>query len=121
MEFISEGSEEEVNKCKEIAEKIKERNENLDYIREEIIKGNLGLSCSSILKLFHEIGYTSTFEKNGEYILLWEDWRALSPIFIALFNKQYDMMLECIDSVFKEKYRCKYREMAISFYNKINP
>ena len=33
LEFVSEGSEYEIKKCKEIANIIKERNENLDYIK----------------------------------------------------------------------------------------
>ena len=119
LEFVSEGSEDEIKKCKEIANTIKERNENLDYIKSEILKGNLNLAGSSILKLFHEIDYISAFERNGEYYALYSDWEALSPIFVALFNKQYDIMVEYLN-VFKEECRDKYKEMAIDFYNRIN-
>ena len=119
LEFVSEGGEDEITKCKEIAETIKERNENITYIREEIIKGNLGLSGSSILTLFHEIGYTSPFERNGEYYCLASDWEMLHPIFVAVFNKNYDGMLESLN-VFKEEYRKKYKTKAIEFYNKVN-
>ena len=66
LEFVSEGSEDEIKKCKEIANTIKERNENLDYIKSEILKGNLNLAGTSILKLFHEINYISAFDINGE-------------------------------------------------------
>ena len=120
LEFVSEGSEDEIKKCKEIANIIKERNENLDYIKSEILKENLNLAGSSILKLFHEIGYISAFERNGEYYALYSDWAALSPIFVALFNKQYDIMVKCLN-VFKEEYRDNYKKMAINFYNRINP
>ena len=120
LEFVSEGSEDEIKKCKEIANTIKERNENLDYIKSEILKGNINLAGSSILKLFHEIGYTSAFERNGEYYALYSDWAALSPIFVSLFNKQYDIMIECLN-VFKEECRDKYKEMVIDFYNRSNP
>ena len=119
LEFVSKGSEDEIKKCKEIANTIKERNENLDYIKSEILKGNLNLAGSSILKLFHEIDYISAFERNGEYYALYSDWEALSPIFVALFNKQYDIMVECLN-VFKEEYRDNYKEMAINFYNRVN-
>ena len=77
------------------------------------------LAGSSILKLFHEIDYISAFERNGEYYALYSDWEALSPIFVALFNKQYDIMVECLN-VFKEEYRDNYKEMAINFYNRVN-
>lgn len=120
LELVSEGSEDEIRKCKEIANTIKERNENLDYIKSEILEGNLNLAGSSILKLFHEIGYTSAFKRNGEYYALYSDWATLSPIFVALFNKQYAKMIECLN-VFKEEYREKYKENVIIFYNKINP
>lgn len=120
LEFISEGGEDEIKRCKEIASTIKERNENLEYIKSKILKGNLNLAGSSILKLFHEIGYTSAFERNGEYYVLYSDWSTLSPIFIALFNKQYDIMTECLN-VFKEECRDKYKEMVVDFYNRINP
>lgn len=119
LEFVSEGSEDEIKKCKEIANTIKERNETLDYIKSEILKGNLNLASSSVLKLFHEIGYTSAFERNGEYYVLNSDWKVLSPIFVALFNKQYDIMIECLN-VFNKEYREEYKAKVIDFYNRIN-
>ena len=119
LEFVSEGGEDEIKKCKEISESIKERNKNLDYIKEEILKNNLDLSSSSILKLFHEIGYTSSFERNGEYFILFDDWLNLNPIFVAVFNKDYNAMIKSLN-VFKEQYRESYKEKAIEFYNRIN-
>lgn len=119
LEFISEGGEDEIKKCKEIAQTIKERNEDLDYIKEEMLNGNLMLSGSSILKLFHEIGYTSSFERNGEYFCLFSDWGNLCLVFVAIFNKDYDSMIKALN-VFKEEHRDKYVANAIEFYNKVN-
>ena len=119
LEFVSEGGEDEIEKCEKIAQTINERNENLDYIKEEMLNGNLNLSGSSILKLFHEIGYTSSFERNGEYICLLSDWEMLYPIFVAIFNKDYDFMIKALD-IFKEEYREKYKQKAIEFYNRVN-
>lgn len=119
LEFVSEGGEDEIKKCKEIAQTIKERNEDLDYIKEEMLNGNLMLSGSSILKLFHEIGYTSSFERNGEYFCLFSDWRNLCLVFVAIFNKDYDSMIKALN-VFKEEHRDKYMANAIAFYNKVN-
>lgn len=119
LEFVSEGGEDEIAKCKEISKAINERNENLDYIKEEILKGNVNLSSGSILKLFHEIGYISPFERNGEFICLFSDWKALNYIFVAAFNKNYDAMIEALN-VFREEYRENYKMKAIEFYNKIN-
>lgn len=120
LEFVSDGGYEEIKKCHEIAKQIKSRNENLDYIKNEIVSGNTSLSGSSILKLFHEIGYKSAFERNGEFFILAEDWIALNQIFVALFNNEYDRMIECINSSFKEEYREKYIEKATEFFRRIN-
>ena len=119
LEFVSDGGEDEIAQCKAIAKSIKERNEHLDYIKEEILNGNISLSASSVLKLFHEIGYTSSFERNGEYFILFKDWSNLYPIFVAAFNKDYNAMIESLNA-FKEQYRDHYKEKVIEFYNKIN-
>lgn len=120
LEFISEGSIEEIEKCYSIKEKITARHEDLNFIRNEILNGNTSLSGTSILKLFHEIGYTSAFERNGEFCALTMDWIQLNPIFVALFNNEYDKMVKCINSNFKEEYRNKYIEKATEFFHKMN-
>lgn len=84
-----------------------------------MLNGNLRLSGSSILKLFHEIGYISFFERNGEYFYLFNDWEYLCSVFVAVFNKDYDSMIKALN-VFKEEYRDKYMANAIEFYNKVN-
>ena len=38
LEFVADGSEEEIKKCKEIAKRNKQKNENIDYIKEMILK-----------------------------------------------------------------------------------
>ena len=119
LEFVAEGGKDEIAKCKEIAASIKKRNEDLDYIKSEIIEGKFNLNSSSILKLFHEIGYTSSFEINGEYFCLFNDWRSLFPVFVAIFNGDYDTMIESLN-VFRGKYIEKYKANAIEFYNKVN-
>ena len=119
LEFVSEGGEDEIKKCKEVAKSIKEKKEDLDYIKEEILNGNLMLSATSILKLFNEIGYTSSFERNGEYFCLFGDWENLCPIFVSIFNKDYNSMIIAMN-VFKEEYREAYKTRAIELYNTIN-
>ena len=120
LEFVSEGSLDEIKKCEKIRDDIEKRYNDLDYIKEEILEGNiLNLSTTSILKLFHEIGYHSAFERNGEYYALTMDWISLYRIFDALFNQRYDDMIEALN-VFKEPYREEYKVKTIDFYNKIN-
>ena len=41
LEFVSKGGEDEIKKCKKIAQTIKERNEDLDYIKKEMLNRNL--------------------------------------------------------------------------------
>ena len=119
LEFVADGSEEEIKKCKRIAEEIRQKSKNIDYIKEKMLSDSMSLNGTSMLTLFHEIGYTSPFERNGEYFCLYEDWIALSPVFIALFNKQYDKMIECLN-VFTEEYREIYKKNTIDFYNRVN-
>ena len=119
LKFVSEGSEDEIKKCEEKAKIREDRDENLDYIKEKIVSGDLSLSATSILKLFHEIGYISPFERNGEYFCLSSDWNILYPIFVAIFNKDYNTMIEK-QSIFQENCRDKYVANAIKFYNKVN-
>ena len=119
LEFVSKGGEDEIKKCKKIAQTIKERNEDLDYIKKEMLNRNLNLNPSSILKLFHEIGYTSSYERNGEYFYLLGDWENLYLVFVAIFNKDYDSMIKSLN-VFKEERRDKYVANAIEFYNRVN-
>ena len=119
LEFVSGGGIEEIEKCKEIYRKRKEQQENVEYIREKILSDGMGISTNSILKLFHEIGYVSSFERNGEYFCLENDWLKLYPIFHSLFSRKYDEMIKSLD-IFKEEYREKYKEKAIIFYNKVN-
>lgn len=118
LEFVNEGSENEITLCKQIAQEIKTQNEDLNYIRDRILKTST-LSSTSILKLFHEIGYVSSFERNGEYFCLWGDWECLYPIFVAIFKQDYDAVIEAA-SVFKAEYREKYKANIIDFYNRIN-
>ena len=84
-----------------------------------MLNRNLNLNPSSILKLFHEIGYTSSYERNGEYFYLLGDWENLYLVFVAIFNKDYDSMIKSLN-VFKEERRDKYVANAIEFYNRVN-
>lgn len=120
LEFVSEGSEDEITKCEEIYIATQKKYTDLNYIKEEIIKGNLKLSSTSILTLFHEIGYDSAFNRNGEYYILFDEWSYIYPIFVAVFNKEYDKTIKILDYVFTEENKEKCKEKIIEFYNKLN-
>ena len=48
------------------------------------------------------------------------DWFSLNPIFVALFNNEYNKMIDYINNAFKEKYRGDYVLKATEFFHKIN-
>lgn len=118
LKFVSEGSEEEVIKCEMTARAFEEKARDLEYIK-KIFKNKGKLSEISLLTLFNEIGYQSSFVSNGEFFCLSQDWYTLCPIFKAIFNEDYEGMIEAL-KVFKEEYREKYTVKAIKLYNKIN-
>ena len=41
LEFVSEGSLDEIKKCEKIRDDIEKRYNDLDYIKEEILEGNI--------------------------------------------------------------------------------
>ena len=118
LKFVSEGSEEEVIKCETTARASEEKARDLEYIK-KIFKNKGKLTACSLLTLFNEIGYQSSFVSNGEFFCLSQDWYTLCPIFKAIFNEDYEGMIEAL-KVFKEEYREKYTVKAIKLYNKIN-
>lgn len=118
LEFVSEGSEEEVIKCETTARAFEEKARDLEYIK-KIFKNKGKLTTHSLLTLFNEIGYQSSFVSNGEFFCLSQDWYTLCPIFKAIFDEDYEGMIEAL-KVFKEEYREKYTVKAIKLYNKIN-
>lgn len=118
VKYISEGGDAAFEHCRRMEEFTTKRNEDINYIKSRVLN-NESLSAQSILKLFHEIDHFSSFEQNGEYLRLFDDWKALRPIFIAAFNKDYNAMIGGLD-VFSPRYRDEYKEKAVVFYNKIN-
>ena len=119
LEFVSEGGEEEVRKCETAARLFEEKARDLEYIK-KIIKNKGKMTEYSVLTLFSEIGYKSSFVSNGEFFCLSQDWNTLRPIFKAIFDEDYEGMIEAL-KVFKEEYREEYTVKAIELYKKINP
>lgn len=119
MKFKSIGSLSEVKKAKQTRNKIKQRNRDLNYIKELMIN-NKALSSDSILKLFEEIEYDSSFNRNGEYFILQNDFLALQPIFNSIFKNNLNEMLSSIEGIFKKDYVEFYKIKCMELFNKVN-
>lgn len=120
LEFVSDGGEEEIKKCKLRYEEITNKEKDLEYIKNKILNKEYNLSSISIIKLFEEIGFESSFLVNGEYLALFRDWVLFSELFINIFNKEYDKMINFINNRIKEEKREEFKEKVIKLYNKVN-
>jgi hypothetical protein len=84
MTLIDEGGEHLIEQAGENGVKLRERNTDINYIVSQFRKGQLNLEgCEVLLKL---IGFTSSFDRNGEFGSLYLDWRRLQPAFIHIIN-----------------------------------
>lgn len=118
LEFVSEGGEDVINECKKRADDRNKKQTDINWIRDNWNTKD-GLSAATILALFHKIGYTSSFERNGEYFCLYDDWNALSGVFDAILNKNIKKAIEQCDLIFKSEYKNKFKEKCIEFYNEL--
>lgn len=116
LEFVEEGSIELINQLKEKRNRIEEKQNDLNWIKENF---SSDLSANSILALFHKIGYKCAFESNGEYYALMTDWLKIYPIFDAIFKKDKNQMMELVDKIFKEDFKEKYKNSFSSFYEEV--
>jgi hypothetical protein len=106
LKFIEDGGEhlfEEAKKNKKI--RI-ERDTDITYILSKLDSGSL--SSTSILFLFNLLGFESSFLRNGEFFVLYDDWNQLYPVFILLKNaKTIDEILQFFTEEALIKYKVK--------------
>ena len=87
LEFVSEGGEYEIEECREIFKRIKERNSDINYIKETLLNdGPLAVNTTSILTLFREVKVPSSFNRTGEFFMLFHEWLRIYPMFEAIFK-----------------------------------
>lgn len=122
MDFISTGGVELIDVAKKTRIEIEKRNTDLKYIKQIICnkKQQNSISSDSILKLFNEIKFNTSFLRNGEYFCLWNDWYKLEPIFSCLFNEDRVQMNNIIRRTFNEKYLEEYLNNFNNLYEKVN-
>lgn len=77
------------------------------------------ISSISWLKLFEEIKYDCSFNRNGEYIFLFCDAQQLYPVFREVFNDDLESAIDCVHKVFKESYAEEYVKNVTEFFNKV--
>ena len=102
----------------ELDEKFRKRKElhrDLKYIKEHYPK----ISSISWLKLLEEIGYDSSFNRNGEYFCLQMDIITLYPLFTAIMKQDRNSIDSIINEVFNEPYREEYKTRALDLYEKM--
>ena len=117
LEFVEHGGEKALNEVKQKMEELERRNHNLEWISQNYPN----IPATSWLELFYEIGYDSSFNRNGEYFVLGEDIRAISPIFSAIFDgKEKEECISVVEKVFKPNYVDKYKSSVGEFYDKIH-
>jgi hypothetical protein len=84
MELIDEGGEHLFEQAKQKRDKISKQNTDFDYIVTKIDEGNV--SSETILFLFNKFGFKTSFYRNGEFYVLFDDWSNLQPIFKYIKN-----------------------------------
>lgn len=116
LELLEEGGEYLLEQAKENRELILKRNTDLKLIKANF-NNNLkdGLSSNTVLYLFNKIGFDSSFNRNGEYFILWESWNDRQSIFEALFKGDRKTMETEIEKFYKPEYQDKY----LNSFNKL--
>ena len=111
LEYVSHGEPDIFDKLDDKRNEIIKRDNDLNYIKKEYPNIRFG----SWLKLFKEIGFESSFCKNGEYFILMHDISVLGVIFDCIFNRDLDGAMKLSNEIFKEN----YKENIKSLYYKI--
>lgn len=118
LEFVSEGSlkliEELQNKWKVHVEEF----EDLKWIKENWNMGSI--PYQSILKLFDEVGFETSFLKNGEYAILFSQWQRMMYIYDDLFNNNLEEMNYHINQIMKPEKVDYYLEEFTKLFKKVN-
>lgn len=119
LEFVKHGTQEERESVEQKGREITAKQTDLVWIRDNW-KELDGISANSILTLLHAIGYHSSFEKNGEYFILAEDWNAFYPVFEAIMSKSHDDAIASVRKIVKPQYADKYENAVDDLYCMLN-
>lgn len=104
LEFVRHGTKEDHDEVEAKSREITAQQTNLNWIRGNWENLEKSISANSIITLLNAIGYHSSFEKNGEYFVLYDDWYALLPIYTAIMERDLNLALSHTRNVFKPDY-----------------
>lgn len=90
LTLIEKGSHALLETWEDQMEAWEERQSSVRWIVEHWKEVREKTSSTSILALFHAIGWHSAFERNGEYFCLWEDWYKAFGFFDQLITKSLE-------------------------------
>jgi hypothetical protein len=85
MVLIDQGGEYLFQLARENKDKVIKKYTDLEYIKENWSKENV--NSITIRCLFEKIGFRSSFERNGEFFVLFSDWAELYPLFDTIVTK----------------------------------
>ena len=117
LEFVEDGSVDLIEELKMKYKELTNQQKDIKWIKEHFSES---LPTDSILTLFHKIGYESAFERYGDFYCLVKDWLSFYPVFLLLFDKEFDSMIKIFETEKNEKYRDKYLRNFIALYNEIH-
>lgn len=121
LELVSEGGEHEIEECEKIRDEYVSRCSDVNYIKEVFLNnGPLAVNTTSILTLFREVKVPSSFNRTGEFFMLFHEWLRIYPMFEAIFKGDYETTLEYVNKVSEVGYG-KHKDNIIEFYDKMNP
>jgi hypothetical protein len=112
LRLVDEGGEHMIEQAKIKAKQLEEEQLSMSYIIDNIICGK-SFNATSVLKLFEIIGFKSSFEKNGEYFVLYNDLCLLMPILRMVYLAKTEEELELIIDVVAKP----YKEGVVRLYN----
>lgn len=108
LKLIDEGGEHLFKEANKNRERISAQNTDINYIVSKLDEGSL--SSESILLLFDMIGHNTSFHRNGEFFVLFSDWRQLQPVFLHIKNAE---TLEEAKLIFTEEGCRKYNVQKV--------
>tara|TARA_R110002020_G_scaffold472646_1_gene701003 strand:- start:176 stop:739 length:564 start_codon:yes stop_codon:yes gene_type:complete len=86
LTLLGKGGEHLLEEAQNRGNKISKNNTDFNFIVNEIDEGNV--SSETILFLFEKFGFNTSFNRNGEFYVLFRDWNYLQPIFKYIKNAE---------------------------------
>lgn len=116
LKFIKHGTKEDLDKAEQKFDEIEKLHSDVNWIRDN---WNGNLSSISMVTLLEKIGYKSTYSSNGEFGVLFSDFRIFLPVFMCIFDKDLEGAKDKINSIVKPEYVDRFKDSIESLYNEV--